>query len=88
MKNINTTGDLIKALQKFPSDMPVRISIPDGREGEYTLINGVSQDHLKNQNTSGDPVEYWNEPEDLEEEDRLKEGDEHFKYQGKIVLIS
>jgi hypothetical protein len=86
---MNTVSQLIKALKKYPEDMPVRIQARgDCRDGEYFKIYEVKKDHLDNQSTDGDPEEYWNDPSALEPEDRLKKGDVHFKYQGKLILIS
>jgi hypothetical protein len=82
MTKINTVGDLIEQLKKFPQDMPVRASIPDGREGEYFSFYEVKKDHLDNQATDGDPAEYWNEDQ------RLNPEDTHYKYKGKLILLS
>lgn len=85
----NTVGQLIEALSMCPLDMPIRICQRDGaRDGEYWSISDVSKSHLKYQDTSGDPEEYWNDQRTLEKEDRLKEGDTHFKYKGNLILLS
>ncbi len=87
-RKINTVGELIEKLQSFPLDMPIRVSIPEGRTGEYFSIFEAKEDHLENQSTDGDPSEYWNDPDQLEPDERLTEGDEHFKYQGKLILLN
>jgi len=86
---MDTVGELIEKLKTFPSDMPVRICQKDGcRDGEFWSINSVDKKHLKMQNTDGDPEEYWNDPKDLDPEDKLQPGHSHYKYKGKLILIS
>ncbi len=85
----NTVKELKEALEKFPDDMPIRIRQADRcRSGEFFSVRDINESHLRQQNTDGDPSEYWNAPDDLDEEDKLKEGDIHFKYQGRVILIS
>lgn len=88
MANLNTVGDVLEALKDLPQNMPIRISIRDGRVGEFCSIDNIGESHLKEQNVDGDPEEYWNDPADLEEEDRLKPGDTHYAYKGRLILIS
>lgn len=88
---MNTVAELIEKLKQFPADMPVRISQRENtRRWEYWKINKVDESHLQNQSTDGDPEEYWNDPKDYELEPELKptENHPHFKYQGKLILIS
>lgn len=83
-----TVAQLILLLQRMPDqDMPVMVVNNGGRHNEYQKIGVVGTGHLREQNADGDPDDYWNEQDELEPEDRIKEGHEHFKHQGKIVLI-
>ena len=80
-----TVHELIKELKKYPKDMPVRISQRDScRDGEYWSIYDVREDHLENQDTSGDPSEYYDEGQYNDESECPKQ---HMKYKGKLVLI-
>jgi hypothetical protein len=86
---INTKADLIKMLSNFPDNMPIRLCGNSRvRDDEFYSISYVTESHLKEQNTDGDPNEFWYNQNDLEPDERLKDGDEHFKYQGKLILIN
>lgn len=80
---LKTVKDVLEAFSKFPLDMPVRIAANgECRDNEYYSVSSVNESHITNQNTDGDPDEYYHK------DDKILEGDAHFKYQGKLILIS
>ncbi len=82
-----TVHELIEKLKQFPGDMPVRISANgDCRDGEFYTVGSISKCHLRDQNTDGDPEEYW--CEEMDRDEPMSEDNEHFKYKGKLILIA
>lgn len=51
-----TVEKLIKALENFPKDMEVVVSIPYGREGEFAPISPPQIKTMDEQNDDGDPM--------------------------------